>query len=75
MSETRKAHTPEPWLRGPVDGIEPWLQPVAHALVQVREDVARAVSGLPQAALAARPGARLRSRFTCATSPAASTGS
>lgn len=56
MSETRKSHTPEPWLRGPIDGIEPWLQPVAHALVQVREDVARAVSGLPKEALVASPG-------------------
>lgn len=43
-------------MRGPVDGTEPWLQPVAHALVQVREDVAHAVSGLPKEALAARPG-------------------
>lgn len=56
MSGTRKSHTPEAWLRGPIDGIEPWLQPVAHALVQVREDVAGAVSGLPKEALLARPG-------------------
>jgi uncharacterized damage-inducible protein DinB len=47
---------PEPWLRGPVEGIEPWLQPVAHALLQVREEVARAVSGLAKEALLARPG-------------------
>ena len=56
MSETRTARTPEPWLRGPVEGIEPWLQPVAHALLQVREDVVRAVSGLAKQALLARPG-------------------
>jgi uncharacterized damage-inducible protein DinB len=55
MSETRKTLAPEPWLRGPVEGIEPWLQPVAHALAQVREDVARAVSGLHREALVARP--------------------
>lgn len=56
MSETKPVQAPEPWLRGPVEGIEPWLQPVAHALVQVREDVARAVSGLSREALLARPG-------------------
>jgi uncharacterized damage-inducible protein DinB len=56
MSEKKTIQAPEPWLRGPMGGIEPWLQPVAHALVQVREDVARAVSGLPSEALLARPG-------------------
>jgi uncharacterized damage-inducible protein DinB len=56
MSETSRSHAPEPWLRGPIDGIEPWLQPVAHALVQVHEDVARALPGLPREALVARPG-------------------
>jgi uncharacterized damage-inducible protein DinB len=56
MSDTKQAHTPEPWLRGPVEGIELWLQPVAHALVQVREDVARAVAGLDRETLVARPG-------------------
>src|SRR5690606_14014594 len=30
---------PEPWLRGPVDGIAPVLQPAAHALLQAREDI------------------------------------
>jgi uncharacterized damage-inducible protein DinB len=47
---------PEPWLRGVLEGIDPWLQPVAHALVQVREDLERAVAGLTSAELAARPG-------------------
>jgi uncharacterized damage-inducible protein DinB len=56
MGETRKTPAPEPWLRGPVEGIEPWLQPVAHALLQVREEVTRAVSGLDREALLARPG-------------------
>ena len=30
---------PEPWLDGPVPGIPPVLQPAAHALLQVRQDV------------------------------------
>jgi hypothetical protein len=33
-------HPPEVWLRGPLDGIAPVLQPAAHALVQAAEDVA-----------------------------------
>jgi uncharacterized damage-inducible protein DinB len=31
--------TPEVWLRGPVQGIPPSLQPVAHALLQAREEI------------------------------------
>ncbi len=30
---------PEVWLRGPLDGIPPLLQPVAHALLQSREEI------------------------------------
>jgi uncharacterized damage-inducible protein DinB len=37
---------PEVWLRGPVPGISPLLQPVAHALLQCREEVAQNVEGL-----------------------------
>jgi uncharacterized damage-inducible protein DinB len=29
----------EVWMRGPVEGITPMLQPVAHALLQAREEV------------------------------------
>jgi hypothetical protein len=32
----------EYWLKGPVAGIAPLLQPVAHALLQARDDVAQA---------------------------------
>ena len=38
---------PEPWLRGPVDGFEPLLMPVVHALIQVREDVENLVARVP----------------------------
>lgn len=37
---------PEPWLRGPLPGIHPLLQPAAHAFVMAAEDVAAAVVGL-----------------------------
>jgi uncharacterized damage-inducible protein DinB len=46
----------EPWLSGPVDGVDPHLQPVAHALLQAREDAARAVDGLRPEHLWVMPG-------------------
>ena len=53
MSMTRQL---EVWLRGPIDGIPPLLQPVAHALLQCREEVAVHVASLPPAQLSVRPG-------------------
>jgi uncharacterized damage-inducible protein DinB len=47
---------PEVWLRGPVEGYAPELQPVAHALLQVVEDVDAAVTDLTTEQLWARPG-------------------
>ncbi len=48
---------PEVWLRGlPVPGIPPFLQPVAHALLQAVEDVCRTVDPLTVMQLWARPG-------------------
>src|SRR3954469_19427563 len=46
----------EVWLRGPIDGITPLLQPAAHAIQQVGEDVIPIVQGLTPAQLWARPG-------------------
>jgi uncharacterized damage-inducible protein DinB len=46
----------EVWLRGPVPGIQPLLQPVAHTLLQVGEDVIPIVQDLSPAQLWARPG-------------------
>ena len=48
---------PEPWLRGPITGIDPWLLPVAHAFVQAGDELARAAAGLSLDQLWARPGA------------------
>lgn len=56
MSESKPENQPEPWLRGPVRGVAPELQPLAHSLQQVAEDVARAVDGLSATQLQARPG-------------------
>ncbi|HYF39690.1 MAG TPA: DinB family protein [Gemmatimonadales bacterium] len=46
----------EVWLRGPVPGIQPVLQPAAHALLQAGEDVLPIVQRLTPAQLWARPG-------------------
>ncbi len=47
---------PEAWLKGPVEGIDPYLMPSAHALLQAREDLPRAVEGIAAAQLWERPG-------------------
>jgi uncharacterized damage-inducible protein DinB len=47
---------PEPWLRGPVEGVPPLLMPVAHALIMAREDVAAALADTSADALWSRPG-------------------
>jgi hypothetical protein len=49
------ATLPDIWLRGPIYGIPPLLVPVAHSLLQAREDAARAVAGVQQEALWRRP--------------------
>ncbi|HSU15050.1 DinB family protein [Longimicrobium sp.] len=54
---------PEPWLRGPAEGIPPLLMPVAHALVMAREDVAAALAGLPGGVLWSRPGGAASAGF------------
>lgn len=46
----------EVWLRGPIPGVSPFLQPVAHALLQAVEDVRRTVDPLPVDQLWVRPG-------------------
>lgn len=46
----------EVWLRGPVAGIAPMLQPAAHALLQVGEDVLPLVADLTPDQLWMRPG-------------------
>ena len=54
---------PEVWLRGPLPGIDPRLMPVAHALVQAREDIAAAAAGASDADLWARPGGAASAGF------------
>jgi uncharacterized damage-inducible protein DinB len=46
---------PEVWLRGPLPAVPPLLQPVAHALLQAREELAAHLATFPAAKLAERP--------------------
>jgi hypothetical protein len=46
---------PEVWLRGPLEGVPPLLQPVAHALLQAREEVNEMMDGFPEILLWVKP--------------------
>jgi uncharacterized damage-inducible protein DinB len=46
---------PEVWLRGPLPAVPELLQPVAHALLQAREEVTEIMAGFPAEKLAERP--------------------
>jgi hypothetical protein len=46
---------PEPWLRGPLAGVPPVLQPVLCALEQAREDLTKFTEGLTTAQTWMRP--------------------
>lgn len=49
------APLPEVWLRGPLPDVPPLLQPVAHSLLQCREEVDAKLSTLDAPRLVARP--------------------
>lgn len=46
---------PEAWLRGPVDGVPPHLQPIAHGLIHYSEEMISALEGLTPDQLRLRP--------------------
>ena len=50
------AAQPEAWMRGPIEGIDPLLMPVAHALVQARDELERMASQIPAEHVWLRPG-------------------
>jgi len=47
---------PETWMRGPIEGIDPMLMPVAHALMQAREELERIANEIPADDVWLRPG-------------------
>ena len=46
---------PEAWLRGPIGGVPPILQPVAHALTQAREEIDTIIIDFPQSKMWEQP--------------------
>src|SRR5262245_6463307 len=47
---------PEVWLRGPIDAVTPLLQPVAHSLLQCREELERLLGDVVPERLWRAPG-------------------
>lgn len=50
-------NTPQPeyWLRGPIKGIAAFLQPVAHALLQARDEIGAVINDIPDDKLWMKP--------------------
>jgi uncharacterized damage-inducible protein DinB len=46
---------PEPWLRGPIENVDPLVAPVLYSFQQAREDLSRYTTELTTAQLWARP--------------------
>jgi uncharacterized damage-inducible protein DinB len=46
---------PEPWLRGPIAGVDPLIAPILYAFTQAREDLTRYSESLTTEQLWARP--------------------
>jgi uncharacterized damage-inducible protein DinB len=56
MGNMKQISTPEVWLRGPLPDVPHLLQPVAHALLQAREEVEALMSNFEEELLWTRPG-------------------
>ena len=54
---------PDVWLRGPMHGIPALVMPVAQALLQAREDVARVTAGVSRETLWTRPNGAASAGF------------
>jgi uncharacterized damage-inducible protein DinB len=46
---------PEPWLRGPIEGVDPLLSPILYAFQQAREDLAHWTESLTDDQIWVRP--------------------
>ena len=46
---------PEPWMRGPIPGVDPLLAPILYSFQQAREDLARWTGGLTREEMWAKP--------------------
>ena len=45
------SNSPEPWLRGPIEGVHPLVAPVFFSFAMVREDLAKYTAGLSDEAV------------------------
>jgi uncharacterized damage-inducible protein DinB len=54
---------PEVWLRGPIPGVPPLLQPVAHSIRQAQEDIHRLMEDFPTDLLWEKPAGMASSGF------------
>lgn len=52
---TKFSQSLEVWMRGPIAGLAPLLQPVAHAILQAREEVNLMMIGFPDELLWEKP--------------------
>ncbi|MBD2703249.1 DinB family protein [Spirosoma sp. BT702] len=55
MNNTPPIETREVWLRGPLPDVPPLLQPIAHALMQAREEVKTLLGDFPETLLWEQP--------------------
>src|SRR5688500_5756627 len=55
-NESSSPKLPEVWMRGPIPGITGLLQPVAHALLQAKEEIHELMESFPESMIWARPG-------------------
>jgi uncharacterized damage-inducible protein DinB len=46
---------PEPWMRGPIEGVHPLLAPVLYSFQMAREDLEKFTAGMPTASIWATP--------------------
>ena len=49
------AALPEPWMRGPIEGVHPFLAPVLYSFQMAREDLEKFTAGLAAASIWATP--------------------
>src|SRR5690349_10275486 len=49
------AALPEPWMRGPIEGVHPFLAPVFYSFQMAREDLEKCTAGLSSASIWATP--------------------
>jgi hypothetical protein len=58
-----KKHQPEVWMRGPLEGITPLLQAIAHALLQASEEADALMTGFPEILLWVKPAGMASAGF------------